>query len=146
MAIDWSEGLPLNIGPIMVGLTETSPETAGYWDGVKRGELMIKRCAGCGRFLYPRRIFCPECTSSDMPWVRSAGTGEVYTFSTVYRAPSSDFVVPYTNGIVKLDEGVYLFGRLVGKSHESISIGDRVQVEFESLQADHDALPVYRVG
>jgi uncharacterized protein len=145
-SIDWSEGLPLNLGPIMIGLAETSPETAGYWEGVGRRELMIKKCGECGRFLYPRRIFCPACTSDDLPWVRANGTGEVYTFSTVHRAPTRDFAVPYTNGIVRLDEGVHLFGRLVGKDHEAIAIGDRVTVDFEEVRAGDGVLPVYRVA
>jgi hypothetical protein len=144
--IDWSAGLPLNLGPFMIGLAETSPETEGYWEGVRRGELMIKRCGGCGRHLYPRRIFCPACTSDDLAWTRSAGSGEVYTFSTVYRAPSSDFAVPYTNGIVRLDEGVHMFGRLVGKEHEAIAIGDRVNVDFREIRAGDGALPVYKVA
>ena len=55
---DWSEGLPFMIGPYELGLTETSPETAGFWEGVASGELRIKRCANCGRHLHPRRIFC----------------------------------------------------------------------------------------
>lgn len=145
-SIDWAEGLPLNLGPIMIGLSETSPETTGYWDGVRRGELMIKRCGGCQRYLYPRRIFCPACSSDDLEWVRSPGSGEVYTFSTVYRAPTRDFEVPYTNGIVRLDEGVYMFGRLVGKDHEQIAIGDRVDVDFEEVRPGEGILPVYRVS
>jgi uncharacterized OB-fold protein len=133
------------MGPYQVGLTETSPETAGYWSGVARGELMIKLCTSCGRRLYPRRMFCPECASDALDWVVAGGGGHVYTFSTIYRAPSSELEVPYTNGIVELDEGVHLFGRLVGKDHERIRIGDRVQVEFASVVPGEDPLPVYRV-
>jgi hypothetical protein len=142
--IDWSEGLPLMIGPYEVGLTETSPETSGYWDGVGRGELMIKRCADCGRHLHPRRIFCPNCTSNDLADLKAAGTGVVYTFSTVYRAPSEEFEPPYTNGIVELDEGVFLYGRLIGEPG-AISVGARVEVGFEPVRAGGQVLPVYRV-
>lgn len=143
--IDWSEGLPLMIGPYEVGLTETSPETGAYWDGVRRGELMIKHCQDCGRYLHPRRIFCPQCMSNQLADVRSNGSGVVYTFSTVYRAPSAEFEAPYTNGIVELDEGVFLYGRLTGREPEAISIGARVEVDFEPVQAGGDPLPVYRV-
>jgi len=143
--IDWSEGLPFKIGPYEVGLTETAPETAGYWAGVERGELMIKRCAGCGRHLHPRRIFCPGCTSNDLAWVRSSGRGTVYTFSTVYRAPTEEFEAPYTNGIVELEEGVFLYGRLVDGDGAEIAIGDPVEVDFEAVRAEGEVLPVYRV-
>jgi hypothetical protein len=143
--IDWSEGLPLMIGPYEVGLTETSPETSAYWEGVGRGELMIKRCKDCGDHLHPRRIFCPNCGSNELADLKSGGTGVVYTFSTIYRPPSEEFEAPYTNGIVELDEGVFLYGRLVGSEPEAISVGDRVEVDFEPVQAGGERLPVYRV-
>jgi hypothetical protein len=146
MTIDWSEGLPLMIGPYEVGLTETSPETAGYWEGVEEGVLRIKRCASCGRHLHPRRIFCPQCRSNELAWIDVAGGGVVYTFSTVYRAPDSGFEPPYTNGIVELDEGVHLFGRLVGKEPELIRIGDPIAVDFAVLVDGGQKLPIYRLG
>jgi uncharacterized protein len=145
MTIDWSEGLPFMIGPYEVGLTETSPETAGYWEGVAAGELRIKRCANCGRHLHPRRIFCPQCSSHDLQWLKASGEGVVYTFSTVHRAPSAEFEAPYTNGIVELAEGVHLFGRLIGKDHAQIAIGDAVTVEFGPVRPGGDRLPLYRV-
>lgn len=144
--IDWSEGLPFMIGPYEVGLTETSPETAGYWDGVRDGELRIKRCDDCGEHLHPRRIFCPECRSNSLAWVAVEGRGEVYSFSTIYRAPSPEFEAPYTNGIVRLVEGVYLFGRFIGKPHDTIRVGDAVTVEFDTVRVDGQRLPVYRVA
>jgi uncharacterized protein len=143
--IDWSEGLALRIGPYDVGLTETSPETAGYWEGVAHDELRIKRCQGCGRHLHPRRIFCPQCRSHELAWVRAGGAGTVYTFSTVYRSPSPEFEAPYTNGIVELAEGVHLFGRLIGKDHDRITIGDKVQAEFGAVVPGGDRLALFRV-
>jgi uncharacterized OB-fold protein len=144
--VDWSKGLSLMMGPFEVGLTETSPETEGYWAGVARGELMIKHCPRCDDHLYPRRMFCPRCGDDGLEWVRSSGRGRVYTFSTIYRAPDKELRVPYTNGIVELEEGVYLYGRLTGKPDEEIAIDDPVQVEFASLVPGQPRLPVYRVG
>jgi uncharacterized OB-fold protein len=143
--VNWSDGLALMMGPYEVGLTETSPETAGYWAGVERGELTIKRCRECRDYLYPRRIFCPRCGGDELDWVRAGGGGRVYTFSTVYRAPDRSLPVPYTNGIVLLDEGVYLFGRLTGKPDDQIAIDDRVEVEFASVVPGQPRLPIFRV-
>jgi uncharacterized OB-fold protein len=142
--VDWSAGLALMMGPYEVGLTETSPETAGYWEGVARSELMIKRCRQCGDHLYPRRMFCPRDMSDQLEWVRASGRGTVYTFSSIYRAPDRSLEVPYTNGIVELDEGVYLYGRLVGKADQDFAIGDTVEVEFASVVPGQPKLPVFR--
>jgi uncharacterized protein len=143
--VDWSAGLALMMGPYEVGLTETSPETAGYWDGVARGELMVKRCTLCGDHLYPRRMFCPRCGDDALEWVRASGRGRVYTFSTIYRAPDRSLPVPYTNGIVALEEGVYLYGRLTGKPGEEIAIDDPVEVEFASVVSGQPRLPIFRI-
>jgi uncharacterized protein len=143
--IDWSEGLVLMMGPYEMGLTETSPETAGYWDGVAREELMIKHCRQCGDHLYPRRMFCPRDGGDDLEWVQASGGGRVYTYSTIYRAPDRSLPVPYTNGIILLDEGVYLYGRITGKPDEEIAIDDPVRVEFASLVEGQPRLPVFRV-
>lgn len=143
--IDWSKGLPFMIGPFEVGLTETSPETAGYWAGVADGQLRIKHCAGCGRFLHPRRIFCPECRSNDLPWFTSSGSGVVYSFSTIHHPPSPEFVGPYTNGIIELSEGVFLFGRIVEAAGREVAIGDPVRVAFRTVVVGGDVLPVFEV-
>jgi hypothetical protein len=45
MIPDWSEGLPVKIGEFVRGLYEPSPETKGYWDGLRRKELLIKQCS-----------------------------------------------------------------------------------------------------
>jgi hypothetical protein len=133
-------------GPILIGWTETSPETAGFWDGVARQELLIKQCGSCGRHLHPRRILCPNCRSDDLQWLRSAGRGTIYSYSAVYRAPTREFEVPYTNGLIELDEGVFMFGRIVGMADgEECSIGDRVKVEFGTVKPGGDRLPIYRI-
>lgn len=143
---DWSEGLAFMIGPYEVGLTETSPETAGYWEGVARQELMFKRCGSCSAPLHPRRILCPECRSDDLNWEKSSGKGTIYTFSTIYHPPNADFVTPYTNGIIELEEGPYLFGRILAETPEAITVGLGVEVEFGAVVEGGDVLPLYRVS
>ena len=103
MSVDWSRGVPLMAGPYQIGLYEPSPETAGFWEGLKSNQLMIKRCAACSRMHHPRRIICAPCGSSEFGWVQAIGRGSVYSFSTVYRAPRPEFdaELPYTVGLLE---------------------------------------------
>lgn len=147
--IDWSQGIPVNIGPWQVGLTEPSPETAGYWEGVASHELRLKRCTGCGKTHHPRRILCWQCGSTEMTWVRASGSGAVYTFSTIHRAPNPEFQdeVPYTVGIVMLDEGVPLFTRFLHDEEGAagaIVVGARVEVDFQDVHGT--LLPVMKIA
>ena len=145
MTIEWSEGVPLLAGPILIGWTETSPETAGFWEGVRSHRLRVKRCRSCGRHLYPRRILCPACHSDELDWIDSTGLGTIYSYSTIHRAPTREFEVPYTIGIVELDEEVYMFGRIVNDGPGECSIGDRVEVRFAPVKPGGEELPVYQV-
>lgn len=151
--INWSDGFPVMAGHMRLGLMEASPETQGYWDGVARGELMLKRCLGCRRHLHPRRMACPDCYSAGVEWARASGRATVYSYSSVFRAPSSELqpTVPYCVGIVELEEKVHLFTRLIpASSGEGIGSGTAAEPEigaaatlaFRTLENDQ-RLPVF---
>ncbi len=145
--MDWEHGTPMMVGPWMIGLADPSPETLGYWDGVADERLVVKRCGGCGRHHHPRRMFCYACGSDDMRWVDAGGSGEIYTFSVVHRAPTEAFQreTPYTVGILRLDEGVFFFSRLYARNGAEIKIGARAEVAFEDVST-FGKLPVFYVG
>lgn len=139
---DWSRGVPLTAGPWTLGIYQPSPETAGFWEGVARHELLIKRCRSCGRLHHPRRIVCTACQEADFEWRPSSGRGTVYTFSEIHRAVVPEFksAVPYTVGIVRLEEGVHLFSRLFSPS--GVDIDDPVRVDFRVIESGQ-LLPVF---
>lgn len=145
--MDWEHGTPIMVGPWMLGLADPSPETLGYWEGVADNRLLIKRCEGCSKHHHPRRMFCYECGSDRMEWVESAGTGEIYTYSVVHRAPTEEFQreAPYTVGIVRLAEGVHFFSRFYTRDGGEVRIGAPVEVEFEDV-ASYGKMPVFYVG
>ena len=144
--IDWSEGVPLTAGPFFMGLYQPSPETKAYWEGIKVRELRLRHCPGCDRHWHPKRIVCTNCGSGELEWRRSSGTGEVYCYSEVHRTPAEVFAgsAPYIVGIVRLDEGVFLFSRLMCNA-AAMTIGMRVQVDFMKLETGR-VLPVFQPG
>ncbi len=101
------------------------PETAAYWHAANEGRLLLKRCTDCGEpHHYPRDI-CPFCLSDNTVWTDAAGTGTVYSFSTMGTGEAA-----YTLAYVTLDEGPTLMTNLVGAAPESWHIGQRVAVRF----------------
>jgi uncharacterized OB-fold protein len=145
--MDWEHGTPMMVGPWMVGLADPSPETLEYWKGVAENRLLIKQCGGCGKHHHPRRMFCYACTSDDMKWVESAGTGEIYTYSVVHRAPTEAFQAetPYTVGILQLAEGVFFFSRFYTRNGGEVKIGAPVEVEYEEVST-FGKMPVFYVS
>lgn len=144
--IDWATGMDLMAGPYFVGLYQPSPETAGFWDGVQAHELRLKHCPACGRFHHPKRIACTDCGSTGLAFRVAQGSGEVYSFSEVHRAPAPEFAasIPYTVGVVKLAEGVCLFTRFI-PDPGPVRIGAPARVAFRTLEQGHE-MPVFLVG
>jgi uncharacterized OB-fold protein len=133
-------------GPYFLGLYQPSPETKGFWEGVSRHELLLKWCSDCQRAHHPKRIVCTGCGSADLSWQRSSGRGKVYSFSEVHHVADKAFMasVPYTIGLVALDEGVYLLSRLLTELGP-IAIDQLVQLDFQVLESGR-LLPVFKVG
>lgn len=91
-----------------------SPIIQGFRDGLAAGDLLLQKCNSCQQLnMYPRYA-CPHCQSDDLGWQKAAGTGTLMSV-TVLRAGGPEgfeHEIPYALGIVKLDEGVQLLGRM----------------------------------
>lgn len=115
---------------------------APFWDGVAAGELRIARCSECGSWQwYPDDVGACH-PGATYEWVPVAGTGSVFTFTTVRRSfLPGESKTPYVVGLIELDgvDGV----RFVGNLAEGVdwAIGDRVRVTFESI--GHRRHPVF---
>ena len=113
------------------------PETQAYWTAADQGRLLVKRCNSCGQFHHYPRDICPHCLSSDTVWQDAAGTGTVYSFSTMGTGDAA-----YTLAFVTLDEGVTLMTNLVDCDPTQVRIGDKVRVVFQPSQGGH-AVPMF---
>jgi uncharacterized protein len=119
--------LDLNISGASVGPYDVCPGATIYWQGVRQRRVLLRHCADCQRYSHPRQESCEGCFGPNLSWVEVSGAGEVYTFSTVHRAPD-DRPTPYTLGMVRLDEGVFLFAEI--EPPDSVQIGMRVEPFF----------------
>ena len=119
-------------------------EERAYFERAAMGELVFQVCVACkAKIWYPRAV-CPMCLSGELRFEASAGDGSVHSYSTLYRAGHVSLQphVPYTVGLVDLDEGVRVLGELLDPP-EAIRVGLRVSVSFEPLGVDL-AVPVFR--
>lgn len=114
---------------------QVTPETRHFWEGTRRGELLLQRCERCGSRYFPPRPVCPQCTSREIAPFRASGRGTVYAFTVVQRGQPDGPQTPYLLAVVELEEGARMLTRIVGcpASCDSIRIGAAVRVEFEPL-------------
>ena len=116
-------------------LPPDDPANRPFWDGAKRGVLMLQRCLDCGRHRFPAARYCTQCRGERSEWVATSGTGVVESYCTFHRAywPAFARDVPYDVVQVRLDEGVHLFSNLVGVPRERIRTGMRVRASFDPV-------------
>ena len=123
------------------------PNTQGFWDGTKAGELRYQVCDACSNVVFYPRGHCPECLSNRLTWNVSKGEGTVYTFSIVMqnRMPSFIELGAYSVAYIDLDVGFRMMSTiLVDNPVADIHIGQRVRVEFEAQEEGEYPVPVFR--
>jgi scaffold protein (connect acetoacetyl-CoA thiolase and HMG-CoA synthase) len=92
-------------------------------------------CKNCGAKFFPPRDVCSECRSQELEPREFDGHGELYSFSTLYQAPLGyEDGLPYTVGIVKLDEGPMVEAQLTDANPGELKIGQRVEMVTRKLR------------
>jgi len=119
-------------------------EMRPFYDGAKRHELQVQRCAACGALRFPARALCSDCLSTTADWVQVSGRGEVFSFNVMHQVYHPGFAteVPYAVVVVKLAEGPKMLSNLVGVDPHAIRIGLPVRVVFEAI-SDEVTLPKF---
>lgn len=118
-----------------------------YLDGLKNGKILGSECKKCGTVYFPLRPICPYCGSTDLDIIESKGEGILKSFTIIYVAPPKlSSIAPYVVGIVKLDEGPSLMGRIIGvdpNKPKEIKVGARVK--FEPLVENEETIVAFRL-
>ena len=117
-----------------------------YWDSLKAHDVRVQKCDSCGALRYIPKELCNKCQSAAYSWAPIAGTGEVYTYTVVRRAPTPAYQAdaPYAIVHVTMDEGFRMVGSITG-DQESVEIGQPVRVVYDDMTADWTALQFERV-
>ena len=122
-----------------------TPETAVYWEGCRKHDLLIQRCTQCHEFQFYPRVVCTACMSEHLEWVKASGRGQVLTFTIVRRAVSEAYAadVPYVVALIQLDEGPKMMSNVVQCNPETLDVGSRVEVVFEDW-SEEISIPKFR--
>ncbi len=116
---------------------EICPTIQNFYKFCGHDRLMAVKCTKCERLFVPPRIVCPDCYSSSFRWTELSGRGKLQTYSVVHIAPKKfNSQVPYTIGIVRLEEGVSLPGRISLDEGMEAKIGMDLTVDFENTQTE----------
>jgi uncharacterized OB-fold protein len=121
-------------------------DSAEFWAGCRRGELLVQACEGCGRWRFPPRPMCPHCQSLALHWVPTSGRASVWSFVVAHPPllPAYAEVAPYNVIVVALDQDptIRMVGNLVTSADgpinevdpETIRMGEPVRVVFAIVE------------
>jgi hypothetical protein len=115
-------------------------EIARHWRlKDQRYNLIGSECKACKKQYFPPREVCPACGKAIEQPFPFSGLGEVYSFTTIYEAPSGyDEEAPYTVALVRLEEGPLVTAQLTDLGTEAPEIGMPVEMVTRRLRSDGD--------
>ncbi len=99
-----------------IGVVKADAKSGPFFAGAARGQLMIKRCAGCGEWLSPSARSCPGCgddtagdgtagIGTEPEWAAASGQGKLVSWSVVHARQGRPVAIAAQ---VQLDEGPWL--------------------------------------
>jgi uncharacterized OB-fold protein len=118
-------------------------ETAFFWEGCARKELLILRCSECQTYVHPPKPACYSCGGTSLKPTRVSGRGRLHSF-TITHKELPGFTSPFAVVLVELEEqqGLRLVSNLVDVEPKDIKIGMPVAVAFGTV--DRISLPFFR--
>ena len=124
-----------------------TPVSEPFWEGCKRGEFLLQRCASCDASQFYPRTLCSACGAKTLEWAPASGAGYIVSYTVVRRAITPAFAaqVPYVVAIVRLEEGPQLMSHIVDCDPEAVRVGAAVTLGFEDLDGKA-SLPVFQLA
>ena len=119
-------------------------DTAFFWEGIARQELLLQRCGSCAELRHPPGPSCPRCGSLDWEPVVASGRGTVHSWVVHHHPPLPGFTLPVTVLLVDLEEGVRFVADLADADAGPVEVGLPVVVDFTADPHGGPTLPRFR--
>ena len=105
-----------------------------YYENLKQGKLIGKKCSQCGGYTFPPTTACEYCGSSNTETVELSGEGDLLFVSHSMAPPPNprfNKIAPYAYGHVRLKEGIYVQGIING-----------IDIDPDSLKTYYEKCPI----
>jgi uncharacterized OB-fold protein len=107
--------------------------------------LLGSKCRGCGAAYFPRDSVChnPDCSDPTMEDANFGPTGKIWSCAVQNYAPPPPVLTrepyePYAMGMIDLDDGLRVMGRIDIDDPMSVKVGGKVELVLGGLCDDDD--------
>ena len=111
------------------------PALSRFFEELRNGRIVGRKCYRCGRVMVPPRMYCEECFRPTDEWVFLKDTGTVLTFSICYvGTDASRLKEPQIPAVIEIDGASKNMGilHLLGEVEPSrVRIGMRVKAVWK---------------
>jgi len=134
--------------PYLKPLPAISQENEPFWEGLKRHEFLVPKCADCGSWNWVPYPACRNCLSENQEWTKVSGDATIYTYTIITRGHGQfNDEAPYALVVAQLAESpldCLVIGNTRGIPNEELEIGKPVKIVFEDIP-DED-VTLWRFG
>ena len=121
-----------------------TPETQHFWDGMKRGELLLQRDKDTGEVYCPPRPFVPGTGSTNIEVFKASGKAILYSY-VIHANPAPGFTPPYAIAVVQLEEGPRMMTNIVDCPQTPEALVLDMPLELVPTELDDTiTLPLFR--
>jgi acetyl-CoA acetyltransferase/uncharacterized OB-fold protein len=129
------------------GIIRRDDWSAPFFDAAAADQLLIRRCAACGRWLAPEASACYDCGAEEPGWAPASGRGTLVSWAVQHprASPPGQQAALTVLALVELDEGPWLHTGLAVTGPDAIAAlhaGRRVAARFVH-PADGESYPVF---
>lgn len=107
------------------------PDAAAFWAGIADGAFRLQRCLHCGTVRFPLAPVCWNCLSPGYVLDDVDGSGTVAVSIVIERVTSGSVWaahVPYRTGLVDLEAGPRVPGRILCRCGQAATRGTPVRM------------------
>jgi uncharacterized OB-fold protein len=127
--------------------TRLDHENKYFYQGLLRRQLLLSRCAECGRWEASPRALCPQCWRWTMRPTSVTGSGTIALITYLHQGPAAagvDYDSPYPLVAVDLaDQPGVRFSSTLAPARTDAVIGDVVELVW--IERAGRPLPAFRL-
>lgn len=117
---------------------------APYWRALGDGKLLLPRCDGCDRWIWPAGHRCGACRATGIHWEERAMKAQTFSWTrTWHRFGLTEALdLPFTTVLATVDDcGIRLLGRLDDPDRRDPVLGEPLIGRAGTTQVGANSIP-----